>query len=114
VPHREGSIGFYHPRKLEAYIETLTELPNEIDRYRTETRGEISEVQTAIDRVEKKVDELMAREGTTKGGWSDHQSAIEPTVFRPSDDRPGFGLMDPFSSIPIPQFGMFQSAGPNP
>jgi len=114
APHREGSVGFYDPRKVDAYMKAITDIPSEIDLTRSEMRGEFSEVQTTLERIEKKMGEGMAQEGPADALRSSHQSLAESSVFRPSEDRPGFGLMNPFSSIPIPQFGMFQSAGPSP
>jgi len=114
APHREGSVGFFDPRKVDAYMRAITDIPSEIDLTRSEMRGAFSEVQTTLERVEKKMGQGMAQEGPADALRSSHQSFTEPSVFRPSQDRPGFGLMEPFSSIPIPQFGMFQSAGPNP
>ena len=114
APHREGSVGFYDPRKVDAYMRSIIDIPSEIDLTRSEMRGAFSEVQTTLERIEKKLGQGMAQRDPADALRNSHQSFREPSVFRHSEGRLGFGLTNPFSSIPIPQFGMFQSAGPYP
>ena len=111
APHREGSVGFYDPRKVDAYMKAITNLPCEIDMYRSEIRGELSEVETAVDRIENKLDQIITQKHSTEE-LVGQQSLNEPMGLGPR--RLGFELLYPLSYTPVPQFGMFQSAGPNP
>ena len=111
APHREGSVGFYDPRKGDAYMRAITNLPYEIDMYRSEIRGELSEVETAVDRIENKLDQIITQKHSTEV-WVGQQSLNEPMGLGPR--RLGFDLLYPLSYTPVPQFGMFQSVGPTP
>jgi len=111
APHYKGSVGFYDPRKVDAYMRAITNLPLEIDMYRSEIRGELSEVETAVDRIENKLDQIITQKHSTEE-WVGQQSLNEPMGLGPR--RLGFNLLYPISSVPVPQFGMFQSVGPTP
>jgi len=111
APHYKGSVGFFDPRKVDAYMRAITNLPLEIDMYRSEIRGELSEVETAVDRIENKLDQIITQKHSTEE-WVGQQSLNEPMGLGPR--RLGFNLLYPLSSVPVPQFGMFQSVGPTP